>query len=239
MPVSMGTTLIVGVGPGLGAAVARRFAAASAPVALAARSSEFITDLKQDLSRQGYRAIALPYDASEESVIEGAIAEVEERLGPVQTLVYNVGSRAFGGLEAITPQQFMDGFKAGPYGAFLHTRLLIPAMAQRGGGTVIFTGATSSVRSPAHSPAFGSLKFGMRGLAMSLSRAWAPKGVHVAHVIVDGSIGTPQRIQAQEDEVLMLPQDIAETYYQLAVQPRSAWTFEIDLRPYADDLLDN
>lgn len=236
---TLGTVLVAGVGSGLGAAAVRRFAIAGAPVALGARSAEYISALSQELNTQGQRTIAVPYDVTDDSDVASALARVEERLGPIGTLVYNVGNAHWAGIEELTPYQFMAAWKAGPFGAFLHTKILLPDMAKRGGGTVIFTGATSSVRSPGHAPAFGSAKFGLRGLAMSLSRAWSPKGIHVAHVLIDGAIFSPGSGHSDPDEAHIMPEDIAETYYQLAIQPRTAWTFELDLRPVPDDLLDN
>lgn len=234
---TVGPALIVGVGPGIGAAVARRFAEDGAAVAVAARSRDVTESLAKELGTQGHTALALAYDAADEGAVGRALAQAKERLGPIRTLVYNVGNAVWKGIEDLTPEQFMAAMKVGPYGAFLHTRVLVPEMAAASGGNVIFTGATSSVRSPAHGPAFGAAKFALRGLAMSLSRTWTAKGVHVSHVLIDGAVGEPTGSGGATDYIA--PPDIAETYLWLARQSPSAWTFELELRPAADDHLDN
>lgn len=236
---ALGTTLVAGAGPGLGAALARRFAQAGSPVAVAARSENART-IAEEISRAGLRAIGVPYDVTDEAAVDGAIDRIERELGPIGTLVYNAGNAAPGDVTELTVEQFMAALRVGPLGAFLHARRLLPGMVQRGGGVIIFTGATSSVRAPARWPAFGTAKFGLRGLALALSREWSPKGVHVAHVLVDGVIRTP-RSQAYlpEGEPALRAEEMAETYYQIAVQPPSAWTFELDLRPSGDDWFEN
>lgn len=240
MSQSLGVTLVCGVGPGLGAAIARRFAAAGAPVALAARSAGTIQGLAEEIAGAGGTALALPYDVGDEAAVEAALQAVEQRLGPIGVLVYNAGGAARGGMAELTAEEFAAAWRVGPFGAFLHARRLLPRMAERGGGVVLFTGATSSVHPPARSPAFGSAKFGLRGLALSISREWSPRGVHVAHVLVDGVIRTPRsREYLGEGEAALQPADMAEAYYQLAIQPRSAWTFELDLRPCGDDYFEN
>lgn len=240
MSQSLGTTLVCGVGPGLGAAIARRFAAAGAPVALGARSPDALAAIAAAITAAGRTAIALPYDVTEEEQVEAAIRTAEQRLGPIGALIYNAGNAARGGLAELTAEEFASAWRVGPYGAFLHARRILPGMAERGRGVVLFTGATSSVHPPARSPAFGSAKFGLRGLALSISREWSPRGVHVAHVLVDGVIRTPRSAAylGAEDAALE-PDDMAEAYYQLAIQPRSSWTFEMDLRPCGDDYFEN
>jgi len=227
--------LVVGVGPGLGAAIARRFAESGHPVALAARRGDFIEKLSGEIREKGGRALAVPYDASKEDQVRSAIREVRASLGTVGILLYNVGNMRWGSLDEISVQDFRGALEVGPLGAFLHCRELFPDMAEMGGGTAIFTGATSSRRAPAHSPAFGAAKFGLRGLALSLARGWSKRGIHVAHVLIDGRISREER----GHEPAIRPESIAEAYYQLSIQPRDAWTFELDLRPHADDLMDN
>lgn len=241
MPLPQGTVLIAGVGPGLGAALARRFAAAGTPVALGARTPEVLEEIADDIGRRGQKALALPYDVTEEAEVDAAIELATDRLGPVRTLVYNAGNRSPGDIDEITPEAFARAWRVGAYGAFLHVRRLVPAMAEAGGGVVLVTGATSSVHAPAGSPAFGSAKFGLRGLAMSLARSWGPKGVHVCHILVDGVILTPgvaERV-GTDDPGYLRTEAVAEVYHQLATQPASAWTFELDLRPHTDDHFEN
>jgi NAD(P)-dependent dehydrogenase (short-subunit alcohol dehydrogenase family) len=230
MPVP-GVALVVGVGPGLGAALARCFAAAGSRVALGARSEGFIRALAEELQGQGHPALAVPYDATRPEEVERALERVERELGPIDGLLYNVGGGLWGGIEDLTPDAFRAALEQGPFGAFLHVRPLFPRMAARGGGVALFTGATSSVRAPARGPAFAAAKFGLRGLALALARAWGPRGIHVAHVVVDGVIG-----QASD---AMRPEDIAQVYLDVARQAPSAWTFEVDVRPFTDDVLEN
>ena len=232
-----GPTLVVGVGSGLGAAVTRAFAGAGAPVVLGARQPAFISGLAEEIRGEGGRALAIPYDATDEGEVSAAIRRAVAEIGPIRHLVYNVGQAAWGSLEEVTPKAFLASWKSGAYGAYLHARHLIPAMVEEGGGSVTFTGATSSVHSPGHSPAFGSAKFALRGLAMSLMRTWGPKGVHVSHVLIDGAIGG-EGAHADEEETLS-PRAIAAEYLHLALQDPSAWTFELDLRPFTDPYLEN
>ena len=232
--------LVAGAGLGLGAALARRFAAAGHPVALGARSGAAITAVADEITAAGGRALALPYDVSDEEAVAGAIDRLEAALGPVQFLLYNAGNYVPGGVDQVRPEEFRAAWETGPWGAFLHARRLLPSMAQRREGAVLFTGATSSVHAPGRAPAFASAKFGLRGLAMSLMRQWGPQGVHIAHLLIDGAILTPRAAREAGDAPDYLrPADIAETYYQVATQAPSSWSFELDLRPFTDDYLEN
>ncbi len=233
------SALIVGVGPGLGWALGVAFARAGWPVGLAARS-ETVERLAGELVGEGRTAFALRYDATDESAVAAAVAEAEAKLGPVGVLVYNAGNMVRGDVQEIEPAAFRMAFDAGPYGAFLHARAVLPGMIARGGGALLFTGATSAVRAPARAPAFAAAKFGLRGLALSLARRWGPEGIHVAHVLVDGVIRTPRAASyLGPDEPALLPDELAANYVMLAGQPKSAWTFELDLRPSGDDIGDN
>lgn len=233
------SVLIVGAGPGLGKALGEAFARGGWPVALAARS-EVPEGFAEQLRASGHEAIALAYDASVDAQVAEAVARVAERLGPVGVLVYNAGNMARGDVHEISPADFRGALDAGPYGAFLHARAVLPGMIARGRGVILFTGATSAVRAPARAPAFASAKFALRGLAMSLARRWGPVGIHVAHVLVDGVIRTPRAAAyLAADEPALRPEDIAASYVALAQQPPSAWTFELDLRPAGDDIGEN
>lgn len=231
--------LIVGVGPGLGRALGVAFAQAGWPVALAARS-DMPQTLARELAGDGFPALALGYDAADEAAVEHGVAEAERRLGPVGVLVYNAGNMVRGDVQEIDAAAFRAALDAGPYGAFLHARAILPGMIARGGGTLLFTGATSALRAPARAPAFAAAKFGLRGLVMSLARRWGPEGIHVAHIVVDGVIRTPRAAAyLAPDEPALLPEAIAASYVLLARQPQSAWTFELDLRPSGDDIGEN
>ena len=232
--------MIVGVGPGLGRALAHRFAETGHPIAIAARTEATLATIASEIKEAGGVALPLAYDVSDDLALAGAIGQVESQLGPIGTLVYNAGNQVRGGIPELSPQDFAAAWRVGPYGAFLHARRLLPKMAAQGGGVMLFTGATSSVHAPAKSPAFASAKFALRGLAMSLMREWGPQGVHIAHVLVDGVILRPQsQAEGGDPPDFLRPADIADAYYQLAMQPPSAWSFELDLRPYTDDYLEN
>jgi NAD(P)-dependent dehydrogenase (short-subunit alcohol dehydrogenase family) len=231
--------LIVGVGPGLGQALGEAFAAAGWPVALAARS-DLVDKVAADLREAGRRCLALRYDAADAAAVATAVAEAGRELGPVGLLVYNAGNMVRGDVQDVEPEAFRQALEVGPYGAFLHARSVLPGMVERGHGTLLFTGATSALRAPARAPAFAAAKFGLRGLAMSLARRWGPQGIHVAHVVVDGVIRTPRaRAYLAPNEPALEPRELAAAYVALARQPRSAWTFELDLRPSGDDIGDN
>lgn len=231
---------IVGVGPGLGSALAEQFAEAGYALVLSARTEGTIRSLAERLGREGRTTDWLAYDASDSSAVDAAVADVLSQHGRVDVLVYNVGNMVRGGVEGLSPETFLGAYLVGPYGAFLHLRRLLPRMAAEGGGTVLLTGATSSVRAPATAPAFAAAKFGLRGLALSLARAWSSHGIHVVHVLIDGVLRTPRAVSLLgPDERYLEPRDVAELYVQLTRQPPSAWSFEVDVRPRGDDVLEN
>jgi NAD(P)-dependent dehydrogenase (short-subunit alcohol dehydrogenase family) len=226
--------VVVGVGPGLGAAVARRFARGGFAVALVARSRESIAPVATDIERAGGTALGVPADTTDQAAVGTAFARVRDALGAPEVLVYNAGFFAMGGILDIAPETFETAWKANCFGAFLAAREVLPAMVERGRGTVLLTGATASLRGSANFACLAVGKFGLRALAQTLAREFGPRGVHVAHVVVDGAIDTP-RIRAflpdREPHTLLAPDAIAETYWQLHCQDRTAWTLELDLRP--------
>lgn len=228
--------VVLGVGPGLGAALARRFAQGYA-VALNARSPEYVQTLAKEIQDAGGRALAVPADVGDRSQVEAAFATIRERLGPPAVLLYNAGSGTWGTITDITPEQYESAWRVNAYGAFLSAKAVAPDMIARGHGVMLFTGATAGVKAGPKSVAFGPAKFALRGLAQSLARDLGPKGIHVAWINVDGVINIPGR-RAQfshlaEDDLLK-PEAIAETYWHLAHQDRSAWTQELDLRPFKE-----
>jgi NAD(P)-dependent dehydrogenase (short-subunit alcohol dehydrogenase family) len=224
--------VVAGVGPGLGAALCRRLVAEGYAVAALARSTDFIDPLAETVAREGGVLLPLACDTALELAVDEAFDRIEQRLGRPRVLVYNAGRLIRGGLLEVTPKEFTEAWRVNCSGAYLCARRSAPPMLEHG-GAMIFTGATASVKAAGGFAAFGASKFGLRGLAQSLSRELGPKGVHVAHVIIDGIIWTP-RTQAwpgvTEDKCLR-PESIAEAYLGLIRQDRSAWTFELDLRP--------
>lgn len=221
--------LIVGVGPGFGAAIARRFWRGGFRVAIIARTSEFITELARELSSSGDPALALVADVSQPKEVAAVIERARVELGPISVLVHNASSSSGDGLLRTSAAQFEEAWRIAALGAFVCARETAPDMIAAGTGAMIFTGATSSVRGGGWL-SFSSAKFALRGLAQSLARDLWPQGIHVAHVVVDGLIGPRDAAHKDSPEPLLDPDQMAEAYFQLANQDRSAWTLELDLR---------
>jgi NAD(P)-dependent dehydrogenase (short-subunit alcohol dehydrogenase family) len=227
---------VVGVGPGLGAALARRFAQGYA-VALNARSAGYLQSLAGEIRAAGGHVLEVPADIGDRTQVESAFKSIRERLGPPEVLLYNAGSGTWGTVTDITPEQYEDNWRVNAYGAFLSAKAVVPDMIARGRGVILFTGATAGVKAGPKSVAFGPAKFALRGLAQSLARDLGPKGIHVAWVNVDGVIDIPgrrERYPQFKDEDLLKPDAIAETYWHLAHQDRSAWSQELEVRPFKE-----
>lgn len=227
---------IIGVGPGLGAALARRFAAEYA-VALVARSRDKLSGFMREINTAGGSAVAISADVSREQEIAGAFEQIRRELGDTEILIYNAAMRPFGTLMESKPSTFENTWRVGAFGAFLGAQQVVPKMVENGHGVILFTGATAGVKPFATSAAFGPAKFAMRGLAHVMARDLGPKGIHVAWINIDGAIDTPlirERFSQIKDEDMLKPSAIAETYWHLAHQDQSAWTLEVDLRPFKE-----
>jgi NAD(P)-dependent dehydrogenase (short-subunit alcohol dehydrogenase family) len=225
---------IAGVGPGLGASLARKFAKEGCRIALLARSSDFLEALSKELRQRGTQTAAIPTDISAADQVAAAFHRIREQLGSVDVLVNNAsaGGPFTQSFVEIDAESFARGWRAGVLGAFLCSQAVAPDMLGKGTGCILFTGATSSVRGA--SITFSSAKFAIRGLAQALARELWPKGIHVAHIIIDGVIRESEIELGGDDktaEPLMNPAAIAEAYWGLVKQDRSAWSLEIDLRP--------
>jgi NAD(P)-dependent dehydrogenase (short-subunit alcohol dehydrogenase family) len=220
--------LIVGVGEGLGYALGKRFAAAGFKVALAARSAERIERLAEAIVETGGEALAAPVDARDERAVMALFDVLENDHGPLDVTVFNAGAWYRSPIAELPADMFEQVWRAGCYAGFLVGREAARRMAPRGRGTILFTGATASLRGGSQFAAFAAAKNGLRAVAQSMARELGPKGIHVAHVVIDG------RIDAQSEDAGLAPDAIAETYYRIHTQPRSAWTFETDLRPWAE-----
>ena len=219
--------IVAGVGPGLGAALVRKLAQEGCRVGMFARSPQFIGKLAAEL---GPRVLAVPTDISDPKQVATGFRKVREKLGAVEILIQHASGSVGEGLMKTTPDQFERSWRVAVLGAFLCAR----EMLKRRTGTMIFTGATSSVRGRGGGVAFSSAKFAVRGLAQSLAVELWPKGIHVAHVIIDGVIDTPKvrrSYKPSAKEPLLQPEAIADSYWHLIQQDRSAWSLEIDLRP--------
>ncbi|MGA2409064.1 MAG: SDR family NAD(P)-dependent oxidoreductase [Candidatus Binataceae bacterium] len=228
--------LVTGAGPGLGASLARRFAREYA-VAINARGASYLKTLGDEIREAGGRVLELPADIGDTAQVKAAFAHVRSELGEPEILLYNAGSGTWGNISTITAEQYEATWRVNAFGAFLCAREAAPAMIARGRGAMLYTGAAAGVRPGPRSAAFGPAKFAMRGLAQSLSRDLGPRGIHVAWINVDGGIDAPRvraRHQQLKDEDLLKPDAIAETYWHLAHQDRSAWSMELEVRPFKE-----
>lgn len=226
--------VIVGVGPGLGGAAARRFAREGFSVVLMARSEEKLVPVKAAIEDAGGTALAVPCDATDPSSVAAAFAKVRETLGDPDVLVYNAGAFEMKSVVDIEPESFERCWKANCMGGFLAAREVLPKMIAREEGTVLFTGATASLRGGGRFANLAVGKFGLRALAQSMAREVGPQGIHVAHVIIDGMIdleSTRAMFTEKQDHEVLKPDAIAEQYWQLHVQDPTTWTQELDLRP--------
>lgn len=225
---------VLGVGPGLGVAVARRFASEGFAVGLMARQEESLAAAREEVEGSGGTALGVAADATDAASVASAFDRVREELGEPEVFVYNAGAFQMGSILELSPEQFDDCFRANCSGAFYGAQRVLPAMVERGHGTIILTGATAALRGSARFAALATGKFGLRALAQSMAREFGPQGIHVAHVVIDGQINTPSLREAQpnrEERTTLSPESIAEMYWQLHAQDPTAWTLELDLRP--------
>jgi NAD(P)-dependent dehydrogenase (short-subunit alcohol dehydrogenase family) len=224
---------VVGVGPGNGAAFARRFAGEGYAVALLARKIEFANELASALPH----ARSFACDAGDVSSVEHAFAAVRADLGEVDVLVYNAGSGVWGNVEEVTAADFEMSWRVNSLGAFLTAKQVIPAMKQSKSGSIVFIGATASRRGNVKTAAFAPAKASQRSLAESMARYLWPLGIHVSLVIVDGVVDlatTRQRMPGKPDAFFIKPADVADTVFSLTQQKPSAWSFEVEARPFGE-----
>ncbi|MGF1628846.1 MAG: SDR family NAD(P)-dependent oxidoreductase [Kiloniellaceae bacterium] len=223
------TVLIVGAGAGLSAAVARRFARDGARVALAARRPEKLGGLAKELNARTYAC-----DVADRAAVDAMVAQVTTDLGLPDVVMFNPSARVRGPFTELDPEAVREALLVTCYGGYLVCNAVVPAMVARGSGSILLTGASASVKGYARSAAFAMGKFGLRGLAQSLAREFQPQGLHIAHFVIDGAIRSAGRPDDGEDSLLD-PDAIAETYFQVARQHRSAWSWEVALRPWLEN----
>ncbi len=229
---------VMGAGDATGGAIARRFAREGYTACLARRNADQLAPLKAQIEAEGGTAHAFGVDGREEDQVMAWFDEIEDRIGPVAVAVFNVGGNVRFPILETSERVFRKVWLMACHAGFLTGREAARYMVPRGTGTILFTGATASVRGAAGFAAFSSAKHGLRAVAQSMARELAPQGIHVAHVVIDGPIDTPwinqtfpQIKEQRGPEGLLNPDHIAETYWQIHCQPRTAWTFETDLRP--------
>jgi NAD(P)-dependent dehydrogenase (short-subunit alcohol dehydrogenase family) len=230
---SVPVCVIIGAGPGNGAAFARQFSRAGYHVALLARTREVLDALVAEIA--GTRAYV--YDATDPDSASRVFAEIRHDLGPPQTLIFNASTREFGDIDATTPDLFERAWRVNAYGCLLATQQVIPDMRANGQGSIVIIGATASLKGAADFVAFASAKAAQRSLAQSLARKLGPEGIHVSYVIIDAVVDMPvsrTMIPNAANSFFAKPDDIAESVFFLARQPKSAWTFELDLRPFGE-----
>ena len=224
------TALIVGAGAGISASLARSLSALGVKVALAARN----IDKLQPLLAQA-DAIAFTADARDPGAVAKLFDDAGRQLGGIDAVIYNAGGRAQGPLAELDPDAVAGALAVNAFGAFLVTQQAAKHMGPRGRGAILLTGATASIKGFAYSSAFAMGKFALRGLAQSAARELGPKGIHVAHFIIDGAVRSTQRQEPSDQPDSMLdPDAIARTYVEVMRQHRSAWSFEVEVRPWVE-----
>ncbi len=224
------TALIVGVGPGLSASLARTFNKAGMAIALAARRAGELNTLAADV-----RGKAFACDATDQGQVAKLFADVESALGALEVVVYNASYRTRGPFVDLDPPEVAKSMAVSAYGGFLVAQQAAKRMVPRGRGAILFTGASASVKGYAQSAPFAMGKFALRGLAQSMARELSPQGIHVAHVVIDGGIRSVRRPDPPDRPASTLdPDAIAQAYLDLLRQDRSAWAWEIELRPWVE-----
>jgi NAD(P)-dependent dehydrogenase (short-subunit alcohol dehydrogenase family) len=224
------TALIVGVGSGLSASLARLFAKEGIAVALAARRAAELAALAKEV---GGKAFAC--DATDRGDVAKLFTDVEAAIGTPDVVVYNASYRTRGPFTELDPPEVAKALTVTAFGGFLVAQEAVKRMLPHGHGAILFTGASASVKGYAQSAPFAMGKFALRGLAQSMARELSPQGIHVAHVVVDGGIRSARRVEPPDKPDSMLdPDAIAESYLHLLRQPRSAWAWEIELRPWVE-----
>jgi len=236
--------LIVGAGDFIGAAIARKFAAEGFAVALGRRHGDKLQPLVAELQAAGAVARGFSLDARDEAQVEAVFATVERELGPLEVVIFNVGANVSYPIRETTSRVFRKVWEMACFAGFLSGREAAKYMVPRQRGTILFTGATASLRGARGFAAFASAKFGLRALAQSMARELAPEHIHVAHLVIDAGVDTAwvrERLQASgadperlPPDSLMSPASVAEAYWTLYRQTPDAWTFELDLRPWRE-----
>jgi NAD(P)-dependent dehydrogenase (short-subunit alcohol dehydrogenase family) len=238
-----GVCLVIGAGDGLGASIAHAFAREGLRVCVTRRPRhiEAIDELKEAIHAEGGEAYAFGLDARVESDVAALIERIEREIGPIEALVFNIGANVRFPIVETTTRVYSKVWEMAALAGFLTSREAARGMIERGRGTILFTGATASVRGGAGFSAFAGAKHALRALAQSLARELGPKGVHVAHIVIDGAIDgafirglLPDAAEKLAREQILVPDEIAKNYVWLHRQERSAWTFEMDLRPWSE-----
>lgn len=237
--------LVVGAGDATGGAIARRFAREGYIACVTRRSQDKLQELVQGIIADGGAAHGFACDARKEEQVAALVEQIESTLGPIEVLVFNIGANAPSSILQETARRYFKIWEMACFGGFLNGREVARRMVQRAAPerrqTILFTGATASLRGAANFGAFAGAKHALRALAQSMARELGPQGIHVAHVVIDGAIDTafirdnfPDRYALKAQDGILNPQHIADQYWMLHNQPRDAWTHELDLRPWIE-----
>ncbi len=224
------TALVVGAGPGISASVARRLASAGVKVGLAARNIDKLQAFAEEIGAETFTV-----DASDPASVEALFRAADDRIGEADVVLYNASGRVRGRIVELDPDQVRQAIAVSAFGGFLVVRQAARRMTPKGRGAILLTGATASVKGFPLSSAFAMGKFALRGLAQSAARELGPMGIHVAHFVIDGGVRSAARPDpADRPDSLLDPDAIAQSYLDVLRQPRSAWTWELELRPWVE-----
>ncbi len=224
---------VIGVGPGNGVSFAKKFSDEGYDVAICSRNIDFLNKISSEISN----TYPFKYDVSGIEDHEKVFSEIKSQLGQVEVVVYNAGAGQFAGIDNATVESFQSAWEVNARGLFSAAKAVIPGMREKGNGNIVVIGATASLRGNVNTLPFASAKAAQRSLAQSLGKTLGPENIHVSYVIVDGVIGlesTKEHMPDKPDDYFMDPDHIAESVYFLTQQEKSAWTFELDLRPFGE-----
>jgi NAD(P)-dependent dehydrogenase (short-subunit alcohol dehydrogenase family) len=233
--------LVVGAGDATGGAIAKRFAQEGFVACVTRRSADKLQPLVDAIKAAGGEANGFACDARKEEDVIALVEQIENEIGPIEAFVFNIGANVPCSILEETARKYFKIWEMACFSGFLNAREVAKRMAKRQRGTILFTGATAGMRGAAGFAAFAGAKHGIRALAQSMARELGPMNIHVAHVIVDGAIDTdfirdsfPEKYATKDQDGILNPEHIAENYWYLHSQPRDAWTFELDLRPWSE-----
>ena len=236
------SALIVGAGDATGSAIARRFAREGYIACVTRRSADKLQPLVEQIRAEGGRSRAFGSDARDEGAVVELVQTIEREVGPIEVAVFNIGANVRFPITETSTRVYTKVWEMACLGGFLMGRETARVMLPRGRGTILFTGATASLRGREGYAAFAGAKHALRALAQSMARELWPKGIHVAHPVIDGAIDTefirsnfPERYALKDQQGILSPDSIAEAYWQIHQQPRDAWTHETELRPWMEN----
>jgi NAD(P)-dependent dehydrogenase (short-subunit alcohol dehydrogenase family) len=234
--------LVIGAGDATGGAIARRFAREGYVAAVVRRNAEKLEPLVKQIEAEGGAVRAFGVDARKEEQMVELVETIEREIGTLEVAVFNIGANVRFGIRETTARVYFKVWEMACFSGFLMGREAAKVMVPRGRGTILYTGATASVRGRDGYSAFSGAKHALRALAQSMARELGPQGIHVAHTVIDGAIDTewirsnfPERYKAKEHDGILNPDHIAEHYWLLHRQPRDTWTHELDLRPWSEN----